>query len=304
MTAQVCRSARGVNKAAFSLVLLPLLAGAATLPSVPAPRQPVTNVYHGVAVVDDYQWLENAAAPAVREWTRLQNERTQAYFAGLPYRDGIAQQLAQLRGEESARYYDLQERKGRMFALRFKPPAQQPVLVRLSSLAAPALWRTVFDPNAYNTNGTTAIDWYVPSPDGRVVAVSLSEGGSEQGTLHFFEVDTGKKLADEIPRVQFPTGGGSAAWTADGSGILYTRYPHPGERPEADVNFYQQVWFHRLGTPVADDQYAIGRDFPRIAEIAPGRERGRPMDPGRRWPTATAATSPTTCAMPRATGGN
>jgi prolyl oligopeptidase len=268
MTAQVCRSARGVNRAAFILILLPLLAGAATLPSVPAPLQPVTNVYHGVAVVDDYQWLEDANAPAVREWTRRQNERTDAYFARLPYRDGIAQQLAQLRGEESARYFDLQERKGRIFALRFKPPAQQPVLVRLSSLAAPALWRTVFDPNAYNTKGTTAIDWYVPSPDGRVVAISLSEGGSEQGTLHFFEVDTGRPLADEIPRVQFPTGGGSAAWTADGSGIFYTRYPHQGERPEEDLDFYQQVWFHRLGTPVADDQYVIGRGFPRIAEVA------------------------------------
>jgi len=100
-----------------------------------------------------------------------------------------------------------------------------------------------------------------------LVAVSLSEGGSEQGTLHFFEVETGRKLADEIPRVQFPTGGGSAAWTADGAGILYTRYPHEGERPPADINFYQQVWSHRLGTAVADDQYAIGKDFPRIAEI-------------------------------------
>ena len=68
--------------------------------------------------------------------------------------------------------------------------------------------------------------------------------------------------------MQYPTGGGSAAWTADGAGIFYTRYPHQGERPEADVDFYQQVWFHRLGTPVAEDQYAIGKDFPRIAEIA------------------------------------
>jgi prolyl oligopeptidase len=126
----------------------------------------------------------------------------------------------------------------------------------------------VFDPNAYNTNGTTAIDWYVPSPDGRVVAVCLSEGGSEQGTLHFFEVDSGRKLADEIPRVQCPTGGGSAAWTADGTGVFYTRYPHRGERPEADLDFYQQVWLHRLGKPLTDDQYSIGKDFPRIAEIA------------------------------------
>jgi prolyl oligopeptidase len=268
MTELSSQSARCISLAAFSLALLPLLSGAAALPSVPAPRQPVTNVYQGVVVVDDYQWLEDAAAPAAREWTRLENERTRTYFAQLPFRAGIAQQLTQLRGEESARYSGLQERKGRIFAMRFKPPAQQPVLVRLSSLAAPALWRTVFDPNAFNTNGTTAIDWYVPSPDGRVVAVCLSESGSEQGTLHFFEVDSGRKLADEIPRVQFPTGGGSAAWTADGAGVFYTRYPHQGERPEADLDFYQQVWLHRLGTPLADDQYALGKDFPCIAEIA------------------------------------
>lgn len=268
MTESSCRSTRGVNLAAFSFVLLPLLAGAAALPSVPAPRQPVTNVYQGVVVVDDYQWLEDATAPAVREWTRLENERTRGYFAQLPFRAGIAQQLAQLRGEESARYSGLAERKGRIFALRFKPPAQQPVLVRLSSLAAPALWRTVFDPNAYNTNGTTAIDWFVPSPDGRVVAVCLSEGGSEQGTLHFFDADSGRMLSDEIPRIQCPTGGGSAAWTADGGGVFYTRYPHRGEWPEADLDFYQQVWLHRLGAPLSEDQYALGKDFPRIAEIA------------------------------------
>ena len=252
---------------AVLLLWAPLAAMAAALPSVPTPIHPVTNTYHGVAVVDNYQWLEDAAAPAVQDWVRLQNERTHAYFERLPYREGIAQQLLQLRSDESARYGALQWKKGRYFALRFKPPAQQPVLIRLSSLEPPALWRPVFDPNRYNTNGTTAMDWFVPSPDGRLVAVSLSEGGSEQGTLHFFEVDSGKELSDVIPRVQFPTGGGSAAWTADGSAILYTRYPQAGEKPEADLNFYQQVWLHRLGTPISQDQYEIGKDFPRIAEI-------------------------------------
>jgi prolyl oligopeptidase len=265
------------------LWLISFGAVAASLPTVPAPLQPVTNVYHGTVIVDDYQWLEEAAAPAVREWTRLENERTRAFFSKLPYREGIAQQLTQLRGEESARYYGLHWKRGRMFALRFKPPAQQPVLVRLSSVDAPALWRTVFDPNVYNTNGTTAIDWFVPSLDGKLVAISLSEGGSEQGTLHIFEADTGKELSDVIPRVQYPTGGGSAAWTADGTGILYTRYPHTGEKPEADLNFFQQVWFHRLGTPVSEDRLEIGQDFPRIAEIElDGSEDGK-------WTLATVA---------------
>jgi prolyl oligopeptidase len=247
--------------------LFPGLGSAADLPAVEAPRQPVTEVYHGTRVTDDYQWLENASSPAVREWTRKQNERTRKYFDGLPYREGIAEQLMQLRSEESARYSGLTEKKGRIFALRFKPPAQQPVLVSLSSLEFADAPQTVFDPNLYNTNGTTAIDWYLPSGDGKRVAVCLSENGSEDGTLHLFDASTGKELADRIRRVQFPTGGGSAAWTADSSGILYTRYPHAGERPEADVNFYQQVWFHRLGTPVSEDHYEIGKDFPRIAEI-------------------------------------
>ena len=244
-----------------------LLAATSPLPSVPTAEQPVTNTYHGVTVVDDYQWLEDAPSPQVQGWVRAQNGRTRAYLARLAYHDGIAEQLTRIREEESARYFGLSWKRGRTFALRFKPPAQQPVLVRLSSLEPPALWRPVLDPNKLSTNGTTAIDWYVPSLDGRLVAVSLSEGGSEQGILHFFEVDSGKELSDTIPRVQYPTGGGSAAWNSDASGVFYTRYPHAGERPEQDANFYQQVWFHRLGTPSSDDKLEIGADFPRIAEI-------------------------------------
>jgi prolyl oligopeptidase len=265
-----------------------LLAGAfsgwtQSLPVIPSRQHPVTNIYHRVTVVDSYQWLEDASAPEVRDWMRQQNDRTRTYFSRLPYREGIAQQLLQLRSEESARYFGLDERKGKIFALRFKPPAQQPALVRLSSLNPPALWRTVFDPNMYNTNGSIAIDWYAPSPDGRMVAISLSEGGSEQGTLHFFDVDTGKELEDKIPRVQYPTGGGSAAWTDDGSAILYTRYPHEGERPEADVNFYQQVWFHKLGTPISEDKLELGNDLPRIAEIMLEKSENSP------WILATVA---------------
>ncbi len=236
--------------------------------AIPTRRAPATNSYDGTVVIDDYQWLEDASSPEVKEWSRRQNEATRSYYAKLPFREGIAQQLMQIRGEESARIFNLIERKGRIFALRFKPPAQQPVLVRLSSVEAPALWRPIFDPNVRNTNGTTTIDWFVPSPDGKLVAVSLSEGGSEQGTLHFFEVATGKEMPDAVPRVQYPTGGGSAAWLEDSSGVLYTRYPHHGEKPEADVNFFQQIWFHKLGTPESEDKYELGKDLPRIAEIS------------------------------------
>ncbi len=257
--------------------------GFAQLPVVPAAREPVTNVYHGVAVVDDYQWLENATNPAVRDWTRRQNERTHAYFDKLQFHDGLEQELMELIADESASYGLSDYRGGIIFATRFKPPAQQPVLVRMNSVFPPALRKVMFDPNAWNTNGTTAMDWYVPSTDGQFVAICLSENGSEDGVLHFFETATGRALPDIIPGVQYPTGGGSAAWNADGTGIFYTRYPHAGERPEGDLHFYQQVWFHKLGMPVSADTYELGRDFPRIAEIElAASEDGR-------WQLATVA---------------
>ena len=90
---------------------------------------------------------------------------------------------------------------------------------------------------------------FVPSPDGGKLAVSLSEGGSEAGTLHVYDVATAKETGDVIPRVQNGTAGGGVAWTADSRGLFYTRYPHEGERPKEDLDFYQQVWFHALGAP-------------------------------------------------------
>ena len=126
--------------------------------------------------------------------------------------------------------------------------------------------KVLVDPNKIDSKGTTAIDWFEPSLDGTKVAVP-SQRASEDGTLHFFDTAAGKQLADTIAHVQYPTAGGSAAWNADGTGVYYTRFPRKGERPEEDLNFYQQVYFHKLGTPDSADTYAIGKEFPRIAEV-------------------------------------
>jgi prolyl oligopeptidase len=151
--------------------------------------------------------------------------------------------------------------------MKFQPPKQQPLLVTLASADDLKSEKVLLDPNVLDAKGTTAIDWFVPSLDGKYVAVSLSKGGSEDGTLHFYETATGKALPDTIAHVQYPTAGGSAAWNGDGSGIYYTRFPRKGERPDADLNFYQQIYFHKLVTPDSEDTYSIGTDFPRIAEI-------------------------------------
>jgi prolyl oligopeptidase len=250
---------------------------AADVPAPPAtPKHPVTDVYHGVTVVDDYRWLEDGKDPAVRKWIDEQNAYTRSYFGRLSDLEPIRRRVQELVGGSSPDYTALRFIKGTFFALKSQPPKNQPFLVTLQSVEEPLGEHVVVDPNQLDPKGTTTIDFYVPSPDGRRVAVSLSEGGSENGTVHVYEVATGKELGDVIARVHGGTAGGSLAWNADGTGFYYTRYPRGQERPPEDLDFYQQIYFHKLGTPPAADVYALGKDFPRIAEVVlTAREDGR-----------------------------
>jgi prolyl oligopeptidase len=235
--------------------------------NTPTPKKPVTDEYQGVKVQDDYQWLEKDDDPAVKSWSDAQNQKTRAYIDKLPDRAAIEKQLADWYAKTSPSYSGLVSRPGVLFALKFQPPKQQPMLVTLASADDLKSEKVVLDPNALDAKGTTTIDWFVPSRDGKYVAISISQGGSEDGTLRIYETATGKALPDSIAHVQYPTAGGSAAWNADGTAIYYTRFPRKGEKPDADLNFYQQVYLHKVGTPETQDTYSIGKDFPRIAEI-------------------------------------
>src|SRR6059058_1445427 len=160
------------------------------------PKKPVATEYHGVAVEDPYQWLEGDDDSQVKAWSDAQNQQTRKYLDSFPDRAAIEKQLQEWYAKTSPSYSSLVSRPGVLFALKFQPPKQQPMLVTLASADDLKSEKVLLDPNAMDAKGTTAIDWFVPSLDGKLVAVSLSQGGSEDGGLQFYDVATGKALPD------------------------------------------------------------------------------------------------------------
>jgi prolyl oligopeptidase len=266
---------------------VPVTAAATPAPATPAappkgpvppatPKRPIVTEYHGTKVTDDYAWLEKGSDPEVKAWSESQNAFARSFLDGLEARNAVKERVAKLLAA-SATYFELRVRGGTTFVMKDLPPKQQPFLVTLKSADDVASEHVLVDPNVSDSSGKTSIDWYVPSRDGKLVAVSLSSGGTEAGDVYVYDVATGAVASDVVPHVNGGTAGGSLAWNADGTGFYYTRYPHAGERPAADMDFYQQVYFHDLGPrpteqnrhppPPKADRYEIGKDFPRIVEI-------------------------------------
>ena len=261
-----------ISRTAFILTIVVLVfsscsdRGSIGKPPV-AKVEDVPDTLHGTVVHDPYRWLENWNDPAVQAWSEGQNRYARRFLDHLPEVQQIRDRVSEIFENASINYSELSWRENRLFAIKNQPPLNQTLLVYMPSADEPEKEKIIVDPNKMDPTGATSIVWYVPSPDGELVAVCLSEGGSEIGSLHIFETETGTQVGEVIDRVNQGTAGGDLAWKPDGSGYYYTRYPKPGERPEEDLAFYQQVYYHQLGTLQEKDRYVIGKDFPKIGEI-------------------------------------
>jgi prolyl oligopeptidase len=235
-------------------------------PAPPTPKQPVVDEYHGVKVTEDYRWLEDDKNPRVIAWTSAQDAHARGILDPLPLHAAIYQFMRKLGGSRSPSYYNLNARGGVLFAMNSQPSKQQDMLVTLRSADDPGSKHVVLDPSQVDPTNSTAIQFFEPSLDGSKVAVSLAAGGELVGPISVYDVASGHALPDVLTHVGGLTGA-SVAWNTDSAGFYYTHYPHEGERPPEDLNFYEQVYFHKLGTPQSQDTYVMGKDFPRIVEI-------------------------------------
>ena len=239
------------------------------IPKPPATRQqPVTDDYFGQKIADPYRWLEDGSAPQTQQWTSEQLAYTRAILDKLPGREKLHERMEQLL--EIGNLGETQVGGDYYFHTRRDGKQNQPVLYVRKGVDGKD--EVLVDANQLSEDGTTALDWWHVSHDGKLVAYGTSESGSEMSTLHVIETATHKLLPDTIAR----TRAASIAWKPDNSGFYYTRYPKKGEVAEGQEMYNRHVFYHALGSDPASDPLIFGegrdpQDWPGIFLSNDGR---------------------------------
>lgn len=207
--------------------------------------------YHGVKVADPYRWLEDLDSEETRDWVDAENKLTSAFLEAIPARASIKDRLTKLWNYEK---FGVPFKEGnRYFYTRNSGLQNQSVLYTVNSLdGAPKL---VLDPNTLSTDGTVALSGLRVSNGGKLLAYSLSASGSDWQEWKVRDVETGQDLSDDLKWVKFS----DVSWTPDNSGFFYSRYDEPKSDSLKATNYFQKVYFHKLGTPQSDDTLVYER---------------------------------------------
>ena len=217
-----------------------------------SPRVDHVDIIHGVRVPDPYRWLEDIDSKQTRDWIKAQNKVTFDYLERIPAREKIKKRITELWDYEK---YGIPFKRGGRYFFTYNDGLQnQSVLYWMESLEAEP--KVLLDPNTLSEDGTVALTGTSISKDGKLLAYGLSSSGSDWQEWQIREVETGRDLEDHLKWTKFT----AAAWTHDGGGFFYTRYDAPEEGMiYKGVNYYQKLFYHRVGTPQSEDELTYER---------------------------------------------
>jgi prolyl oligopeptidase len=202
------------------------------------------DTYFGTNVPDPYRWLEDDKSAETGEWVKAQNKVTFDYLATIPFRDKIKNRLTQIWNFEKR---TSPFKKGKKYFFYKNDGIQnQSVLYVQDGLSGTP--KVLLDPNALAADGTVSLGGLSISKDGKYLGYSINRAGSDWSEIYVMEIESGKKLADEIKWVKFS----DIAWKDDG--FFYSAYDAPkGGSELSNKNEYHKVFYHKLGDSQSKD---------------------------------------------------
>lgn len=252
-----------LGAAALAIVANATAVSAALAPAPVAKTIPVTDTYFGTTIVDPYRWMETTPqSPDFLAFMKANNDRTRAALDALPGRAKLAARIGEL-ADTAISSSGVVRHHGTYFYERTPVGANSPKLfVRESATGAE---RALVDPDAMS-GPRQAISYFVPSNDGKRVAVGLAAGGSENATISVIDVASGKTLESGVDRADF----GVTAWSDDNATFYYLKRQAivAGEAPTAKY-FNVKTYAHTVGAPVANDVAVFGAGVNPAVNVPP-----------------------------------
>ncbi|MBX9693152.1 MAG: prolyl oligopeptidase family serine peptidase, partial [Cyanobacteria bacterium] len=211
------------------------------------------DTYHGTKIDDPYRWLEEGSNQDTRSWIESQNRVTRKYLDDIKVREAINKRLEKLWDYE--KFSTPFKEGGRVFFFKNTGLQNQDVLF-VKDDKEDATARELLDPNKLSADGTVALSGVAVSDDGKLLAYSVSESGSDWQEWRVRDIDTGNDLKDRLRWAKFS----SASWTTDNQGFFYSKYDEPKAEDKFEGrNYFQKLYYHKLGEDQARDKLIYER---------------------------------------------
>lgn len=211
----------------------------------------VKDNYFGTEVADPYRWLEKDSSTETASWVKEENEVTQGYLKQIPFRDAIKKRYENLYNYEK---YSAPFREGK-FIYYYKNSGLQNQSVIYREIEGNNTPELFLDPNTFSKDGTTSLAGMNFSKDGSMAAYNISEGGSDWQKLIVMNAATKTQTGDTL-ELKFS----GASWKGN-DGFYYSNYDRPKKGEElTGKNNNQKLYYHKLGTPQAEDKMVYGDD--------------------------------------------
>jgi prolyl oligopeptidase len=206
--------------------------------------------YHGEKVPDPYRWMEELDSPETKAWVKAEAELTDSYLEKIPARKALKERLTKLLDFEK---FGMPFHAGKRFFYSHNSGLQpQSDLLMTDGLEGkPAI---AFSPNSLPKG--VSIAGYVASPDGKVLAYGLSQGGSDWTDWHFRDLKSGKDLPDVLRWTKYY----HPVFAPESKQIFYSAFPAPAPGEELrmqDLN--NAIYYHALGTDSSSDRKVYAR---------------------------------------------
>jgi prolyl oligopeptidase len=262
---------------ASASMILPFAAHAVTL----APVEEVTDVLHGVTVQDPYRYFENVKDPKVQAWLKQQGADARTQLDRIELRAKLEQRIAEISAATGDDIRSVTRMPGnQVYYLKRAKDEKQFKLVMREGLQAPE--RVLVDPelDAKRTGVPHAINYFVPSWDGKHVAYGVSAGGSEDASLYILDVQSGKTVGEPIPRVHQ----GLVGWLPDSKSFTFNQLKalKPGDA-DSETYLDSKVMWLKLGAAAAEAKPVFGPTVTTGLGLARLDVGAIIFNPGSRW---------------------